>query len=220
MRFGLQSFRLTRHNLLGKQVSVPLPELPEHVGISVVSLFDEGLICNFAFDHHSELGYLPLVHPDLPSRVVDHYMTIIITIWHLLLVRTRGSLLPLAQILLCGQKLLVLMFSLDLHGRVGEVGLNRDSREASRTFVRILVLHAQHTLNLMRQRAFFVQRPVESLNQASFACAGWTEEQDVKVVRHILIVIAGSVSGREHLELQDVLSNIVDLLAHDLHHDG
>ena len=71
----------------------------------------------------------------------------------------------------------------------------------------------------MRQRAFLVQRPIESLNQASFACTGRAEEQDVKVVRHILIVVAGSVSSREHLELQDVLSNIVDLLAHDLHHD-
>ena len=151
---------------------------------------------------------------------MDHYLTIIITIWNLLLVRIHGSLLSLAQILLCGQQLLVLMFSLDLHGRVSKVGLNRDSREASRTFVRILVLHTQHTLNLMRQRAFLVQRPIESLNQASFACASWTEEQDVKVVRHVLIVIAGSVSGREHLELQDVLSDIVDLLAHDLHHDG
>ena len=151
---------------------------------------------------------------------MDHNPTIIITILHPLLVRIRGSWLPLAQIFLCGQQLLVLMFSLNLHGRVSKVRLNRDSRETSRTFVRILVLHAQHTLNLMWQRAFLVQRPIERLYQTSFACTCWTKEQDVKVVRHILIVIAGSVSGREHLELQDVLSNIVDLLAHDLHHDG
>ena len=64
-----------------------------------------------------------------------------------------------------------------------------------------------------------MQRPIESLDQTSFASTGWAEEKNVKVIWHMLIVISGSVPSREYLELQNVLTNIGDLLTHDLHHD-
>ena len=155
VRLALQSFcSPVRYNLLRKQVSVTLPELPKHVRISVVSLLDEGLIGNFAADHQVELGDLTLVHPNLPSRVVDDYLTIILTVRHLLRVEIYCSLLLLAQIFLLlmrGQHLLLgLVLGLDFYSRVGQVGLDRDPGESSRALVRILVLNAQHTLNLMR----------------------------------------------------------------------